>query len=99
EAHAVKAHPMPDAHADGGDLVFGAEPAVGALHPYPHAPFAQLALHVEVGKRRDEPALEISDIGADIWLAALQIKHHIGHALARPMIGVLAAPACLEDGE
>src|SRR5471030_1525969 len=72
DAHAVKSHPAPHAHADGCYLVL---PAV-AHHPDADPAFAPLALDVELRQGADEPLLEVMDKGAHVGLALLQVQHH-----------------------
>ena len=60
ERDPVEAHPLPQAHADGGDLVFRhfAAPSFGLLRPLDpdaDAPGAPLARDAEIGERRDDP--------------------------------------------
>ncbi len=66
-------------------------PLVWTAHPDADASLAQFALHIEACQRCDQPAFEVADKGAHIGIAALQVEHDIGHALPRPVIGVLAA--------
>ena len=67
--------------------------AAAALHPDADTAFAPFALDVEVRQRLDQPLLQVADIGAHVGRAALQVEHHIADALARPVIGELAAAA------
>ena len=50
-----------------------------------------LAADVEGSERPQNQLLQARDIGPDIGPAALQVEHDIGHALAWPMVGELAA--------
>jgi len=97
QANPMKCHPFTDAHADGGDLVLGLGAFLRPSHPDADAVRAHFAGHVEGGQRGGEPAFEVGHEGAHIGLAAFQVQHHISHALAGPMIGVLPAASGLED--
>src|SRR5262245_32492616 len=99
ESDAVEADPFAQPHADGGDLVFARPARAFALHPNAHAAVAHFALHVEARQRADEPAFEISDELGHVALTLAQIDHHVGHALARAVIGELAAAPGLEYGK
>ena len=58
---------------------------------------AALAPDVEARQGGDDPFLEAPHVAADISAAAIQIQQHIGDALARAVIGVLAAAAAPVD--
>ena len=60
-----------------------------------------MPLDPEFLQRGNDPALQITDILFNIrkFLTLLKVKHHINHALPRPVIGVLAAPPGLENRE
>src|SRR5690242_21592153 len=90
ESDAVEAHPMAHAHADGGDLALAAA-ELGDPDADPAGP--PLAVDVEERQRADEPFLEPLDIAPEVGAAALQVEHDVADALARPVIGVLPAPA------
>ncbi len=96
ERHAVQRDPLRHADADGGDLVLEAFAFVRPAHPDADAVLAPLAAHVEGGQRPDDPFLQRGDEAAHVRPAPLEVEHHIGHALARPVIGHLAAAAALE---
>ena len=91
----MKGHPAPDAHAERRDLVF----PKAARDPDADPAFASFPFDVEQGQGLDQPLLQIADEGADIGFAVFQIEHHIAHALARPVIGELAAPSGAVDGK
>src|SRR5271169_1795365 len=88
---ALKRHPAPQPHADGGDLVLEAVALVRPGHPDADAVLTPLPPDIEGRERPDDPLLEACDIGPDVRPAPLQIEHHIGHALAWAMIGELTA--------
>jgi hypothetical protein len=96
EGDAVEGYPAAQAHADGGDLVLAAG---AAIDPDTDPPVAGAGLNTELGSRTDQPALQRLDEGAHIAAAPRQVQHDIGHALARPVIGVFAAAARLIDGK
>ena len=97
DGDAVEGHPLPDAHPDGGDLVL---PPAAAIDPDADPARAALAADIEAGQGRDDPFLEVADIGADIRpVPALQVEHDIADPLAGAVIGVLAAPAGPVDRE
>jgi hypothetical protein len=50
-------------------------------------------------QRRDDPILQRGHEGAHILPAALEVEHHIGYALAGPVIGELATAARVKDRE
>ncbi len=96
ERHAVQRDPMRDADADGGDLVLVAFAFFRPAHPDADAVLAPLAAHVEAAKRADDPFLQRGHVAAHVRETPLQVEHHIGHALARPVIGHLPAAPALE---
>ena len=54
-------------------------------------------LHVEAGKRGDDPVLQTANETAHVAAAGLQVEHHIGHPLAGPVIGEApAAPGAID---
>ncbi len=87
----MQRHPMPHAHADAGDL--------GAAHEDADLAGPALALDAEPRKRGDQPVFERADEGPHVAAAPREVEHHIGHALARAVIGEAAAAAGLEDGK
>src|SRR6185312_9424831 len=91
DGDAMERYPAPQPHADRGDLVLKAIALVRPLHPDAYSVLASLAAHVEGGQRPDDPFFQRRDISADIRAPALQIEHDIGHALAGPVVGQLAA--------
>src|SRR6185437_5255047 len=93
QGHAMEAHPMAHAHADGGDLALA---AVAAGDPDADATRAPFAAQMELRQRADEPFLEAVDEGPDVAAAALEVEHDIAHALPRPVIGVLPAATAAE---
>ena len=74
-------------------LSSASSPLVGAPHPDADAIVAALAAHAEGGQRADHPFLDRGDEAADVRRPALQIEHDIADALARTVIGELAAAA------
>ena len=64
----------------------------------PTRPSAAHADHTELGERADQPLLQIAHETAEVHAPARrEIEHDVGHPLTRPVIGVLAAAARLED--
>jgi hypothetical protein len=87
---------VPDADADRADLVLA---AAAAVDPDADPARPPLALHIEAGQGGDHPVLELADKGSDVAAVPLQVQHHIGDPLPRPVPGVLAAaPGCV-DGQ
>src|SRR5262245_20692106 len=99
DGDAMEGDPALQADTDGGDLVLVAGALVRPPDPDPDAILAPLAADVEGDQRPDDPFLETCDIGADIGSPALQVEHHIGDPLARPMIGDLTSAPGGEQGE
>jgi hypothetical protein len=104
DAQPMEADPAAQAHADGGDLVLAQRPVgvrrpVGAGHPDADAARAALPPHAELGQGVDDPVLEGADEPAHVPAAAVQVQHDVGHALPRPVIGVLPAAPRLVDRE
>ena len=99
DRQAVQRHPLLHADADGGDLVLVAVTLVRPAHPDADAVLAPLAAHVECGERADDPFLQRGDETAHVRPAPAQVEHDIGHALARSVIGELAAAPGLVHGE
>src|SRR5262249_48029134 len=93
DGDAMEGHPAAQPHADSGDLVLVTVALVGALDPNADAVLAPLAAYVELHQRADDPFLQTRHIGAHVGAAALQVEHHIGHALAGAVIGELPAAA------
>src|SRR5690606_4130291 len=93
---AVVGDPAAHAHADRRDL--GLAPA-RLDHPDADPVRPALAADVEPVERPNHPFLDLPDVTAQVGLAPLQIQHHVGDALARPVVGVLAATARLEHRE
>ena len=62
-------------------------------------PGLPLALDAEARKRRDQPVFERGDEGPHVAPARCEVEHHIGHALARAVIGEAPAAPALEHGE
>jgi len=92
----------PPAHldADGGDLVLpGRGAGAAALDPDADPAFAHRAVHGQAGQGGEDPGLQGGDEGADVLPPGRQVQHHIGHPLAGPVIGELAAAAGAEDRE
>src|SRR6516165_5230365 len=90
ERHAVIGHPAPHAHADRGDLVLA---AVRPYHPDADPAGAAFAADAEPRERADYPLFEPVDMASYIAVAAIEIEHDIGDALAGSVIGVAAATA------
>ena len=65
---------------------------VGPAHPDADLVLAPLAADREGRERGDQPALERGDEAAHIRRAPVEVEHHIGDALSRPVIGELPAP-------
>ena len=94
ERDAVEGHPAADAHPDGRDLGL----AGIRLDPDADAALAAYADDAELGKRADQPLLQVADEAAEVHAAARrEVEHDVGHPLAGAVVGVLAAPARLED--
>ena len=51
------------------------------------------------GQRADDPFFQARHEAAHVRPALLEVEHHIGHALARPVVGHLPAAAALEHRE
>ena len=83
--------PIPHPHADAGEL--------GALHEDADLAGLALALQAKTRKRGDQPVFERADERPHIAAAPREVEHHIGHALARAVIGEAPAAAGLEDGK
>ena len=56
----------------------------------PTRPFPDVTPDIELTQRGDHPAFKLLDKTAHVMTALAHVQHHIDHALARPMIGVLA---------
>src|SRR5581483_12051251 len=97
--HSVQRHPLLHADTDGGNLVLATLALVGPAHPHADAITTALADHFEDRKRANDPFFEGGNEAAYVGTAALEIHHHIGNALARPMIGHLPAAAACMDGK
>jgi hypothetical protein len=102
DGDAMKADPAPQPDADRRDLVFargavGQRCLVGPRHPHADPVGVGQARHPERGQRGDDPFFQPADEGADVAAPAIEVEHHIGHALARPVIGVLPAAPGGED--
>ena len=99
QADAVEGHPAPDPDADGGDLVLRGLALVGPAHPHPDPVLPALAADVEGIEGGDEPGLQGRHVAAQVRRAAVQVQHHVGHALAGAVIGVLPSPPRPMDRE
>src|SRR5690606_25201373 len=92
----VKTDPSAQFDADCGDLVF-ARRAIrqrrpfGARHPDPDPALPDFSGNAEFCQRPDDPGFEIRDKASDVTTPAIEIKHHIGDALPRSVIGILPA--------
>src|SRR6185295_18520835 len=93
ERDAVQADPASQPDADRGDLVLMARAAFGPRDPHADTFLAPLPAHIEVRERADEPFLKRRNVAAYIRRAALEVQHEVDHALARAVIGELAAAA------
>ena len=87
---------MADAHARGGDLGLA---SAAPVDPDADPSLVPPALDVEPREGADEPLLEPAHVPAHVAAALPQIKHDVGHPLARAVIGVPAAPAGGVDGQ
>ena len=101
---AVEADPAPDPDADRRDLVLGRAAVrlrrpVRPHHPDPDPPGPPLAADREGRERADHPLLQPPDVGAHVAPAAVEVEHRVGDALARPVVGVLAAAPRAIDRE
>src|SRR5258706_372401 len=93
EADAMEAYPALHPDADGGDLVLAALALVPPAHPDADPVLPALAADVEGRERADQPFLQVGHEPAHVAAAPLQVKHHVGDALARSVISELAAAA------
>src|SRR6266436_5871535 len=93
EADAMEAYPALHPDADGGDLVLAALALVPPAHPDADPVLPALAADVEGRERTDQPFLQVGHEPAHVAAAPLQVKHHVGDALARSVISELAAAA------
>src|SRR5262249_20078592 len=93
EADAMEADPALDPDADGRDLVLAALALVRPAHPDADPVLSALATDVEGRERADQPFLQVCHEPAHVPATPLQVKHHVGDALARPVISELAAAA------
>ena len=87
----MEADPAPEPDADARDLRSADEHAdlIGAAG----------TLDAETRERGDQPILEPMDEAPDVPPTAVEVKHHIGHALARAVIGEASAAAAGEHRE
>src|SRR3954451_20529500 len=99
DGDAMERDPAPQAHPDRGDLVLMAGPLVRAANPEANAILAPFAADVEGIERADDPFFQPCHIGAYVRPAPLQVEHHVGHPLARAVIGELAAASGGEQRE
>src|SRR4051794_31520410 len=88
---------QPDAYRRDLVLVLGS--LVGSLDPDADPVLAPLATDIEGGERPHNQLLQARDIGPHVRPAALEVEHDIGHALAGPVIGELAAAPGRKDRE
>src|SRR3954469_14245333 len=89
----MERYPALQPQAYRGYLVLGAVALVGPPDPDADAVLAPLALHVEGRESADDQLFQRRDIGPYVGSPPLQVQHQIGHPLARPVIGDLAAAA------
>ena len=91
----MQRHPVPHAHADGGDFILEniahSLTLIRAPHPDADAVVAPFAADIEGGQRIDDPLLDGGDEAADVRRAALEVEHDIADPLAGAVIGELAA--------
>src|SRR6476620_1715867 len=99
QADAVERNPMAYPDSDRGNLVFRTARLVGPVHPDADPVLASFAFDIEAFQGPDDPLFEGGYVGAQIGAAMLQIEHDIGDALARPVIGELAATPRSVDRE
>src|SRR5258708_36925494 len=93
EADAVQAPPALHPDAYGGDLVLAAPALVAPAHPHAYPVLPALATDVEGRERADQPFLQVGHEPAHVAATPLKVKHHVGDALAGPVIRELAAAA------
>src|SRR5258708_9591382 len=91
EADAMQAYPALHPDADGGDLVLAALALVPPAHPHADPVLPALAADVEGRERADQPFLQVGHEPAHVAATPLKVKHHVGDALARPVIRELPA--------
>ncbi len=99
ERNAVQRDPAFDPDADRRDLVLAPAAALGPRDPDADALLPAFAGDIEGRERADDPRLERRHEAAHVRSAMLEVEHHIGDALARPVIGELAAPTGQMDGK
>src|SRR3990172_8724584 len=87
----MQADPAADADTDATDLCARDEDADLTGMTLPR--------NAEAGKGRDQPVFEGGDEGPDVAAPPGKVEHHIGHALARAVIGEAPAAAAFEDRE
>ena len=95
----MQRHPVPDANADGGNLVLAAFALVGPPHPYADPVVAAFAAHRQARERADDPVLDGGDEAAHVRRAPPEVEHDVADALAGAVIGELAAAAGDMDRE
>ena len=90
------ASPHPDSN---GCNFFVVDGAIGGapLDPYSNPSGSLDARDAEFGKRGDDPTGEIADKCPHIASARFEVQHDVGNALARAVVGVLAAAAGRKD--
>src|SRR5690606_16554146 len=104
DGDAVETYPFAESDADGSNLVFH-RAAIGErwlLRPrYPDADAsdAPFAPYIERAERSDDPLFQRRDERAHIFATALQVEHHVSHALAGPVISVFAAATRIVNGK
>ena len=98
QANAMEADPAPQLDADGGDLVLPGRPGLArtTLDPDADPPLAHVAVDAEPRQGVDDPGLQRHHEGANVAAARREVEHHIGHPLAGPVVGELAAAPAAE---
>src|SRR4029077_16069621 len=96
---AVQADPALEPDADRRDLVLVTGAALRPRHPHADALLAPLAADVEAAERADQPFLQRRHEQPHVGAPLPDIQHEIDHALARTVIGELAAAAGFVDRE
>src|SRR4029450_14106932 len=99
ERDAVQRHPLLHANSDSGNLVFAPFALFGSPYPDPNAVVPSLAVYIECGKRADDPFLQGGNEPPDVRGAPFEIEHHVGDALAGPVIGHLPPASGLVERE
>src|ERR1700712_2082097 len=75
DGDAVQRHPALQPHTDGGDLVFKAHPLVRPAHPDADPVLPPSAPDREGRQGTDDPSLQPSHEGPNVWPPLLQVQH------------------------